>query len=101
MMNIHVNIMTMGMKIIQNIREVKIPKKRPGFNYRMTEMQAAVGKVQLKKLDQMLIENKKRYCILNNKLINNFQLRDIRSTQYQIMIHLYFLKRMRIKDSKL
>ena len=29
----------------------------PGFNYRMTELQAAVGKVQLSKLDFMLEEN--------------------------------------------
>ena len=40
----------------------------PGFNYRMTELQAAIGKVQLSKLDFMLKENKKRYDILFNKL---------------------------------
>ena len=40
----------------------------PGFNYRMTELQAAVGKVQLSKLDFMLKENEIRYEILNAKI---------------------------------
>ena len=40
----------------------------PGFNYRMTELQAAVGKVQLTKLNYMVEENKKRYSILFNGL---------------------------------
>ena len=43
----------------------------PGFNYRMTELQAAVGKVQLSKLNYMVEENKKRYSILFNGL-NDF-----------------------------
>ena len=43
----------------------------PGFNYRLTEIQAAIGKVQLSKLEFMLIENKKRYKILE-KSISNF-----------------------------
>ena len=34
----------------------------------MTELQAAVGKVQLTKLDIMLAENKKRYFILHEKI---------------------------------
>ena len=37
-----------------------------GFNYRMTEMQAAVGKEQLKKLDQIIRENKARYEALSS-----------------------------------
>ena len=40
----------------------------PGFNYRMTELQAAVGKVQLSKLNYMVEENRKRYSILFNGL---------------------------------
>lgn len=39
-----------------------------GFNYRMTEMQAAVGRVQLKRLPFMLEENRQRYAALQNKL---------------------------------
>ena len=38
----------------------------PGFNYRMTEIQAAIGKVQLNKLENIINEHKKRYQILNN-----------------------------------
>ena len=48
-----------------------------GFNYRMTELQAAVGKVQLNKLNNMLIENKNRAKKLNDILINKFQFRSI------------------------
>ena len=48
-----------------------------GFNYRMTEMQAAVGKVQLNKLSKMLAENKKRAKILNDILINKYEFRSI------------------------
>jgi len=39
-----------------------------GFNYRMTEMQAIVGKEQLKKLNKIIIENKKRYKALEKKI---------------------------------
>jgi 8-amino-3,8-dideoxy-alpha-D-manno-octulosonate transaminase len=48
-----------------------------GFNYRMTEMQAAVGMVQLKKLSYILKENKKRYKILENNLNKKFRIRDV------------------------
>ena len=47
----------------------------PGFNYRMTELQAAVGKVQLTKLDFMLEENKKRYFTLHEKISKVAQVR--------------------------
>jgi len=48
-----------------------------GFNYRMTEMQGAVGKVQLSKLNRMLEANKKRCQTLENGLDGKFQLRSI------------------------
>ena len=48
-----------------------------GFNYRMTEMQAAVGKVQLNKLSKMLIENENRAKKLNDILINKYEFRSI------------------------
>ena len=47
----------------------------PGFNYRLTEIQAAIGKVQLSKLEFMLIENKKRYKILENSISNFSKIR--------------------------
>ena len=36
-----------------------------GFNFRITEMQGVVGKAQLKKLDKIIYENKKRYFALH------------------------------------
>ncbi|MDC0369941.1 DegT/DnrJ/EryC1/StrS family aminotransferase [Pelagibacteraceae bacterium] len=41
-----------------------------GFNYRMTEMQAVVGKIQLKRLDTIIKENKKRYLGLYKNILN-------------------------------
>ncbi len=49
----------------------------PGFNYRMTEMQAAVGKVQLKKLKNMIYLNKIRYEILQKKLSPKYYVRSL------------------------
>ncbi len=40
----------------------------PGFNYRITEMQAAVISVQLDKLEFIVNENFKRYSILKEKI---------------------------------
>ena len=48
----------------------------PGFNYRMTELQGAIGKVQLSKLNFMIMENKKRYKILESKISKKFKVRD-------------------------
>ena len=50
-------------------------RTKPGFNYRMTELQAAIGKVQLSKLDKMLAENKKRYMVLQKNLSKEFKIR--------------------------
>ena len=38
----------------------------PGFNYRMTEMQAAVGVIQMSKLKRIISESKKRFQELEN-----------------------------------
>ena len=46
----------------------------PGFNYRMTEIQAAVGIEQLKKLKQIITGNKLRYKKLE-KLNKKFNVR--------------------------
>jgi len=50
-------------------------RSRVGFNYRMTEMQAVIGKEQLKKLNFIIQQNKKRYEILENLLSLKFQYR--------------------------
>ena len=47
----------------------------PGFNYRMTELQAVVGKVQLGKLQTLLSLNKSRYDILYSSLSSKYALR--------------------------
>ena len=48
----------------------------PGFNYRMTELQGAIGKVQLKKLNTLLTDNKKKYMIIKDT-IKNFEHRSM------------------------
>ena len=48
-----------------------------GFNYRVTELQGAIGKVQLKKLRTLLSDNKKKYNTLKKILEKNFIIRKI------------------------
>ena len=48
-----------------------------GFNYRTTEFQGAIGKVQLKKLSLLLKDNKKKYSIIHNILKKKFSFRKI------------------------
>ena len=51
----------------------------PGFNYRMTELQAAVGLSQIKKLDFIIKESKKRFNLLNQNFSKKFEMREIYS----------------------
>jgi len=55
----------------------KDTKTNYGFNYRMTEMQAAVGKVQLGRLNYILSENKIRYQMLENNVPSSVTVRKI------------------------
>jgi len=55
----------------------KDTRKIYGFNYRMTELQGAIGKVQLNKLNFIIKENKKRHNALLKGLNNKFLLRKI------------------------
>ena len=50
---------------------------RFGFNFRMTEIQGIIGKVQLSKLDKIIRENKKRYLLLDKYLSRIFTIRKI------------------------
>ena len=52
-------------------------KKIYGFNYRMTEIQAAIGNEQLKKLNFIISENKKRFEILEKEIKKKFSLREL------------------------
>ena len=49
--------------------------KIAGFNYRMSELNAAVGLAQIKKISSILKENKKRYLILENIISKKFKIR--------------------------
>jgi len=55
----------------------KDTKTNFGFNYRMTEMQATVGKVQLGKLDYIIQENKMRYKMLEQNISSVVKTRKI------------------------
>tara|TARA_B100000401_G_scaffold437776_2_gene384212 strand:+ start:2090 stop:3217 length:1128 start_codon:yes stop_codon:yes gene_type:complete len=55
----------------------KDTKEIYGFNYRMTEMQGAIGKVQLLKLKRMIGNNKKRYNALEKSIKERFAIREI------------------------
>ena len=78
--------------------------KNSGFNYRITELQAAIGKVQLKKLNFILSENNKRYQILFQNLHQKFKIRKIvpKTTQnYETFIIIEKNKIIRRKIIKL
>ena len=57
--------------------------KIAGFNFRITELQGVIGKVQLKKLNFILSENKKRYEVLNKNLSDFFKIRKIEKNSTQ------------------
>lgn len=66
-------------------------KSITGFNYRMTEIQAVIGKVQLKKLNYIIKENKKRYNSIFNEIKNlGFIFRSIPKKTEQIFDTLIF-----------
>ena len=51
--------------------------KMAGFNYRMTELQAALGQAQLKKLNYIIQENKKRYNEIEKIISKKFIIRKL------------------------
>ena len=65
-----------GHKNVKNKPRGRDEVKSPGFNYRMTELQGAIGTVQLKKLPLILNENKKRYNIFKNVLSKKVKFRE-------------------------
>ncbi len=50
-------------------------KNKPGFNFRMTELQGAIGNVQLSKLSKIINGNKLRYNAFDYKLDSKFKRR--------------------------
>ena len=65
-----------GHKNVKNKPRGKDDVKSPGFNYRMTELQGAIGTAQLKKLPLILRENKKRYEVFKSVLSNKVKFRE-------------------------
>jgi 8-amino-3,8-dideoxy-alpha-D-manno-octulosonate transaminase len=73
-------------------------KSITGFNYRMTEIQAAIGKVQLKKLNYIIKENKKRYNSIFNEIKKlDFIFRSIPEDTEQIFDTLIFYCKNRVQ----
>jgi len=66
-----------GHKLLRNLPRGIDDADMPGFNYRMTELQAAVGLAQLSKLDYILRESKKRFITIENRFKNKVKLRGI------------------------
>lgn len=64
-----------GHQNLKNFSRGNDRAKFPGFNYRMTELQGVIGKIQLKKLNYILLENKKRYLALKKMIHKTFDLR--------------------------
>ncbi len=48
-----------------------------GFNYRVTEFQGAIGKVQLSKLKKLIKSNKQKYLLIESYLKKKFEIRKI------------------------
>ena len=74
-------------------------KSRPGFNYRMTEIQGVIGSVQLKKLNFILRENKKRFLAFDKILSNKFfrrKLVNYSSPSYDC--HIIFVDNKELRD---
>tara|TARA_B100000989_G_scaffold298400_1_gene287540 strand:+ start:32725 stop:33849 length:1125 start_codon:yes stop_codon:yes gene_type:complete len=61
-----------GHKNLKNLSRGNDKVSIAGFNYRMTELQGAIGKVQLEKLNSLLKDNQKKYMIIKNN-IKNFE----------------------------
>ena len=66
-----------GHKLLKHLPRGNDEAAMPGFNYRMTELQAAVGLAQIKKMKFILKENKKRFDVLNKSIIKRTYIRKI------------------------
>ena len=66
-----------GHKLLKHLPRGNDEAAMPGFNYRMTELQAAVGLAQIKKMKFILKENKKRFEALKKSIIKKTYIRKI------------------------
>ena len=53
---------------LEGLPRGKDPRRMPGLNYRMSELTAAVGLAQLKKIDYILSETTKHKYVLKDML---------------------------------
>jgi 8-amino-3,8-dideoxy-alpha-D-manno-octulosonate transaminase len=74
-------------------------RKIYGFNYRMTELQGIIGKVQLKKMNYILNENKKRYMALKNNFSKKIEIRKIPNYSKPVFdTFIFFIQNQRQKN---
>ena len=72
----------------------------PGFNYRMFEIQGAIGKIQLSKLDYIIRENKKKYMVLDKLLSKYFEKRKIlKNNEIIYDAFIFYVRDKKIKKS--
>lgn len=84
---------------VKNLSRGNDLAKIHGFNYRATEFQGAIGKVQLKKLNTLLIDNKKKYLILEKKLSKKFIIRKIhKNSKPNYDTFIFFEKNKKTRD---
>ena len=90
-----------GHKNVKNLSRGNDKASIPGFNFRMTELQGAIGKVQLKKLNSLLDDNRKKYQMVKNT-IKNFEHRWMtKYGQSNFDNFIFFIKNNREKDKVL
>jgi 8-amino-3,8-dideoxy-alpha-D-manno-octulosonate transaminase len=71
-----------------------------GFNYRMTELQGAIGKVQLKKLNHIISENQVRYRCLEKELSPYYRVRKIHEKSEPIFdAFIFHIENEKIKNA--
>ncbi len=69
-----------------------------GFNYRMTEMQAVIGKEQLKKIKYILKKNYDRFKILEKNLKNKYEIRpNLNNSTPNYDTFIFYCKNLKIK----
>ena len=86
---------------IANLSRGNDKAKIHGFNYRVTEFQGAIGKVQLKKLNLLLRDNKKKYSILNKILSKKFLIRKIHDKSEPNFDTFIFFEKNSLKRKKI
>ncbi len=85
-----------GHKNITNLPRGLDKSNFAGFNYRMTEMQGVIGKVQLSKLKKIISLNKQRFNILSKFLENKIILRK----QFEGHVGIFDTFIFKLKDKK-